>query len=218
MQPATISESNFTEGSLRGSHYLEEQTVSSAVHILGDGFVQQHLSGGHEKRSGSVFSTCLFVSTESGISTRPFGPLTLPLCGSWIILIFNSDIFLIHPPEKPPTDSVFKLRSKLFMDIHVHNFPRVSIWVFKSVYFRIEGTLCHLKDISTLRCSLDLTTSLLCRTRERMEPKQELQMTLEPFEIQAKQAEAGEVAAKCRMESNLNGPPTVWWLWLIRDC
>lgn len=87
---------------ISGSHYLEGQTVSSALHVLGDDFVQQHLSGGHEKQSGSVFSTCPFVPNKSGISTRPFGPLTLPLCGNWIILIFNSDIFLIHP-EKPPT-------------------------------------------------------------------------------------------------------------------
>lgn len=104
------------------------------------------------------------------------------------------NIVLIHP-ERPPTDCVFN-RSKLFMNIHVHNFPQVSIWVFKSVYFKIEETFGHLKDISTLRCSLDLTSSLLCRTRECMEPKQELQMALEPFEIQAKQVEAGEVVAK----------------------
>lgn len=79
MQPATISKSNFTDGSLRSSHYLERQTVSSAVHILGDDFVQQHLSGGHEKQSGSVLSTCLFVPTKSGFSTRTFGPLTFNL-------------------------------------------------------------------------------------------------------------------------------------------
>lgn len=56
---------------------------------------------------------------------------------------------------------------------------------------------------------LGFDNQLVMSHRGAHETKQELQRTLEPFENQAKQVEAGEAVAKCRMESNLNGLPTV---------